>query len=168
MSNILNQGDWCQERTSFLLTWKDEWGKFLSPSKQAKTRREGKWVPGENTLREFYMTQRKAEHIHFPLLPAVLMAKNAAILPIHICLQMASADDCLQVFAWRKILKVSASWKPGLQEQMLVRRNLQTSADIFWEIKLRSSSEKQRWHILRTWEITFRTFYIYIFRTVFI
>lgn len=82
--------------------------------------------------------------------------------------RLASADDCLQVFASRKIMKVNASCKPGLQEQMLACRFLQTSADIFWEIKLSSSSPKQRWYKLRTWKIILRTFYIYIFETFYL
>jgi hypothetical protein len=56
---------------------------FLAKNKHDQKRLE-KRVPGESALWEFYMTQRKTEHIHFPLLPAVLLAQSAAFLPTHL------------------------------------------------------------------------------------
>lgn len=111
---------------------------FLHQNKPRPEETE-KWVPGENSLREFYMTQKKAKHIHFPFLPAVLMAWSAAVLLICICLQTGICRG-LPPGVWRKkLLKVNASWKPGFREQVLACGNLQIYARIFWEIKKKSS-----------------------------
>lgn len=140
---------------------------FFPHQKQAKTRREGKWVPGENALREFYMTQRKAEHIYFPLLPAVLMAKSAAVLPIYICLQTGICrwlppGVCLKEDPESQC-KLEA-WPPGADA------GLQVSAD-FCRYILRNKVEIRFWKTgmtyIRTWEIIFKTFHIYIFSTFF-
>lgn len=113
------------------------------------------------------MTQRKAEHIYFPFLPAVLMAKSAAVLPIYICLQTGICrwlppGVCLKEDPESQC-KLEA-WPPGADA------GLQVSAD-FCRYILRNKVEikfwSQGWHKWRIWEITYKTFFIYSFSTFF-